>query len=273
MNELEMFNNDNFGEVRAFKKDDEVWFVAKDVCNSLEIKNTTDAVKRLDGDEKGLDSIYTPGGDQEMTVVNEFGLYNLVLGSRKKEAKEFKRWITHEVLPDIRKNGMYATESTVEKMLNDPESAIEMLEEYKEVKEENQSLQTHKSVLDKNKKSLALNGAPSNGNDISIKEFVEWINEDLEEHQLSVGQFIRALQGDIFKKTSYGEPYKSVKGKYFQYQSEAEENGEDLPIIRGEYIMKILNKLCYAKGNKYESDNDYYHTIMELAEVMGRSNK
>jgi len=110
MNELEMFNNDNFGEVRALKKDDEVWFVAKDVADILEYSRTHDATRRLDDDEKGKELIRTPGGNQEMTVVNEFGLYNLVLGSQKKEAKEFKRWITHEVIPAIRKTGSYSVD-------------------------------------------------------------------------------------------------------------------------------------------------------------------
>jgi len=84
------------------------WFVAADVCAALDLPETHKAIARLDDDEKGRNSIPTPGGLQEMSVVNESGLYNLVLGSRKPEAKRFKRWITHEVLPSIRKTGAYA---------------------------------------------------------------------------------------------------------------------------------------------------------------------
>ena len=85
------------------------WFVASDVCVALSIGNSRMALDRLDADEKGVSSIDTPGGSQKMSVVNESGLYNLVLGSRKPEAKRFKRWVTHEVLPAIRKTGTYAS--------------------------------------------------------------------------------------------------------------------------------------------------------------------
>lgn len=86
----------------------EPWFVAADVCTALELPDTHKAVARLDADEKGRNSIPTPGGPQEMTVVSEAGLYALVLGSRKASAKRFKRWVTHEVLPSIRKTGGYS---------------------------------------------------------------------------------------------------------------------------------------------------------------------
>ena len=89
------------------------WFVAADVCAALDLPETHKAIARLDDDEKGRNSIPTPGGQQEMSVVNESGLYNLVLGSRKPEAKRFKRWITHEVLPSIRKTGAYASPMSV----------------------------------------------------------------------------------------------------------------------------------------------------------------
>jgi prophage antirepressor-like protein len=90
----------------------EPWFVAADVCAALHLPETHKAVARLDDDEKGRNSIPTLGGEQEMTVVNEPGLYSLVLGSRKPEAKRFKRWVTHEVLPAIRKTGRYALSAT-----------------------------------------------------------------------------------------------------------------------------------------------------------------
>lgn len=105
MNDLQIFKNDTFGQVRILEKDNELWFVAKDVCDCLEIKNTTDALKRLDNDER---SRFNLGRQGETNIVNEYGLYNLVLSSRKPEAKEFKRWITHDVIPAIRKTGSYS---------------------------------------------------------------------------------------------------------------------------------------------------------------------
>lgn len=91
-------------EVRVLEIENEPWFVATDVCNVLDIKNTSDALKRLDEDER---SRFNLGRQGEVNVVNEFGLYTLILGSRKSEAKNFKRWITHDVIPSIRKTGSY----------------------------------------------------------------------------------------------------------------------------------------------------------------------
>ena len=105
--------------MRVVMRDGEPWFVAADVCMALELGNSRQALTRLDSDEKGVISTDTLGEKQEMSIVNEAGLYSLVLGSRKPEAKAFKRWVTHDILPSIRKHGMYATPETVEKMLGD----------------------------------------------------------------------------------------------------------------------------------------------------------
>ena len=93
--------------VRIVEKGGEPWFVAKDVCKALEITKVDSAIRNLDADEKGAHTVSTPGGNQEMGIVSEAGLYSLILRSRKPEAKAFKRWVTHEVLPSIRKTGAY----------------------------------------------------------------------------------------------------------------------------------------------------------------------
>lgn len=103
--ELQIFNHQDFGQIRAVEQDGEPWFVAADVCRALEHTNVNMALDRLDEDEKSKFGLGLPGGDT--WCVNEPGLYSLVLGSRKPEAKAFKRWITHEVLPSIRKTGVY----------------------------------------------------------------------------------------------------------------------------------------------------------------------
>lgn len=107
---LKAFENNEFGTLRVIRKDEDgsFWFVAADVCRALDIGNSRQALTRLDEDEKGVISNDTPGGRQEMSTVNEPGLYSLVLSSRKPEAKAFKRWITHEVIPTIRKTGEYS---------------------------------------------------------------------------------------------------------------------------------------------------------------------
>ena len=106
MNEIQTFNNPEFGTVRAVRgDDDEPMFVAKDVCAALSIAPT--AASRLDEDEKGLRLTQTPGGEQNVRLVTEPGFYRLVLKSRKPEAKAFQRWVTHEVLPALRRDGGY----------------------------------------------------------------------------------------------------------------------------------------------------------------------
>lgn len=139
MNEIKVFDNGQFGRLRTVVKDGEPWFVAGDVCEALELDRT--ATRRLDDDEKDVHSTHTPGGCQEMTIVNEPGLYALVLGSRKPEARAFKRWITHEVIPDIRKHGMYATDNTVERMLDNPDAMIALLERYRDEKAQRVALE------------------------------------------------------------------------------------------------------------------------------------
>lgn len=107
MNNLQIFENERFGRVRTIEQNGEPWFIARDVCECLSIGKYRDAVSRLEEDERGSVEMDTPGGRQSLSAVNEYGLYSLVLSSRKPEAKEFKRWITHEVIPAIRKTGGY----------------------------------------------------------------------------------------------------------------------------------------------------------------------
>lgn len=108
MTDLQIFNNDRFGQVRIIPVHGELMFVAKDVCDCLEITKHRDAISRLDPDERGSVKLDTLGGKQDIAAINEYGLYSLVLSSRKPEAKEFKRWITHDVIPAIRKTGSYS---------------------------------------------------------------------------------------------------------------------------------------------------------------------
>lgn len=105
--ELQIFKHEEFGNVRVVEENGECYFVAADVCKALELTNPSKAVASLDDDEKGVTNSYTRGGYQNMTTVNESGLYALVLKSRKPNAKKFRKWLTSEVVVSIRKNGMY----------------------------------------------------------------------------------------------------------------------------------------------------------------------
>ena len=144
MNELQVFENKEFGKIRALEINNEPYFVAKDVCEILEIKNATQAINRLDEDEKTMFNI----GQVNINIVNEYGLYTLILGSRKKEAKQFKRWITHEVVPSIRKHGGYIAgqeEMTDEEIM--AKAVLMANSKIKELNQRNNELKAENSQL------------------------------------------------------------------------------------------------------------------------------
>lgn len=108
MEQLKIFENEEFGQVRTVMRDGEVWFIARDVAEALGYANASDAIsKHVDREDKGIAKCDTLGGTQELTVLNESGLYSLILSSKLGSAKRFKRWVTSEVLPAIRKTGSY----------------------------------------------------------------------------------------------------------------------------------------------------------------------
>lgn len=132
MSNIRIFNY-NSVEVRTIQKDGEPWFVLRDVCNVLGLGTPARVAERLDTDEVSQTHITdSMGRQQEMTIINESGLYNVILRSDKPEAKPFRKWVTSEVLPTIRRHGMYATPDTVEKMLADPDTTIKLLETIKQ---------------------------------------------------------------------------------------------------------------------------------------------
>lgn len=125
--EITAFTSTEFGTVRTVVQNGEPWFVAADVCRALDVGNSRQALTRLDDDEKGVISSDTPGGTQNFATVSEAGLYSLVLSSRKPEAKAFKRWITHEVIPSIRKHGAYMTQQTIDNIIADPSNFMKLV--------------------------------------------------------------------------------------------------------------------------------------------------
>ena len=131
MNDIQVFNSEQFGEIRTAGTAQEPIFCAADICRALGYSNGRKAISDHcdEGDVTKRDTP-TSSGVQSMTFVNESGMYSLIFGSKLESAKQFKKWVTSDVLPSIRKHGMYATEATVESMLNDPENAILMLQAY-----------------------------------------------------------------------------------------------------------------------------------------------
>ena len=161
MNELKIFNyNDN--EIRTIEKEDGVWWVANDVCNVFGETNRNRAMQPLEDDEKGYTQIDTPGGKQKAAIVNEAGLYSMLfamqpekargvsdeyIAQRCEQLRRFKRWVTHEVLPSIRKHGAYMTSETLEKVLCSPDTIIQIATALKQEQDKNKALEITNSQL------------------------------------------------------------------------------------------------------------------------------
>ena len=139
-----------YGEhpVRVVNIDGEPWFVATDVAAILELANVRSSLALLDADERGVQTVDTPGGAQQMNCINEPGLYSLILRSRKPEARDFKRWVTHEVLPSIRKHGGYLTEDKIEEVLTNPDTIIELAQELKRARKAREAMESYARELE-----------------------------------------------------------------------------------------------------------------------------
>ena len=143
MENIKIYENPEFGKVRTLQINDEPYFVGKDVTEILGYSNNRKALSdHVDDEDKGVTKCDTLGGTQEMTVINESGLYSLILSSKLPKAKEFKRWVTSEVLPSIRKHGVYA----VDEVLANPDTLIAALTELKAEREAKKQLETTVAV-------------------------------------------------------------------------------------------------------------------------------
>lgn len=148
MNELKVFDNPEFGEIRTVDIDNEPWFVGKDVASILGYKDTVNALKaHVDDEDKRGWQITTPSGTQQMTIINESGLYALVLSSKLPTAKAFKRWITHDVIPNIRKHGAYMTPEKLQEAILNPDMMIQLCQQLKDEQEKNTVLRAKNSAL------------------------------------------------------------------------------------------------------------------------------
>lgn len=138
MEDIQIFNSKEFGDVRALELNGSPWFVGKDVAESLGYgagKSLANAVsKHVDEEDKGVTEMMTPGGVQKVIIINESGLYSLVLSSKLPSARKFKHWVTSEVLPAIRRHGAYMTEEALEKAITEPDFLIRLATQLKEEK-------------------------------------------------------------------------------------------------------------------------------------------
>ena len=159
MNDMQIFNNPEFGEVRTVVIDGEPWFCAKDIASALGYKNTNQSIKdNTDDLDRRVSPVVTPSGTQNMVVVNESGLYSLIFGSKLPSAKKFKRWVTSEVLPQLRKTGTYGTQL--------PQNPMQLLElHYEAIKQVDKKVFCLEERMDEFEQGLPL--FPSEADSIS----------------------------------------------------------------------------------------------------------
>lgn len=249
-NKLQIFKNQEFGELRAILKDGEPWFVATDVCKAMEISNSTVAISRLDIDEVAKFNLGGLSG--ECNVVSEPGLYSLALGSRKPQAKPFKRWVTHEVIPTIRKHGMYATPETAEKILGDPDFLIETLQTLKKERalrqEAEQKIEQDKpkvlfaEAVGSSKQSILIRELAKllaqNGIQIGEKRLFSWLRAN--------GFLISKLGDDYNLPSQYSMERKLMVIRERTYSDDVHTRILRTPMITGKgqryFVDRFLNK-------------------------------
>lgn len=210
MTDIQIFKNEQFGEVRTIEKNGEPWFVANDICKVLGHTNSRVAVAALDEDEKGVSKVYTLGGEQQMTVVNEAGMYQLVIRSNLPAAKAFKRWITHEVIPTIRRHGAYATETTIESIIADPESGIKLLQALKAEQERRKEAE---AIAEAQKpKALFADAVAASDNSILVGELAKILRQNgVETGQNRLFRWMRD-NGYIMRYTNVPTQYSMERG-------------------------------------------------------------
>lgn len=203
MNELQTFNFEEL-PLRTMNIDGEPYFVGKDVAEVLGYKRTADAIREhVESEDKGVGKIQTPGGMQNVTIINESGLYSLIFSSKLESAKRFKRWVTSEVLPAIRKNGIYATDNVIENILNNPDYIINVLTEYKKEKEHNLALK--QQVKENKPKVLFADSVAGSDNSILVGELAKL----LKQNGVDVGQnrLFKWLRNNGYLIKKSGESY------------------------------------------------------------------
>ena len=197
--ELKIFNYED-NQIRTTIQDGEIWWIAKDVCDVFGETNRNRAMQSLNDDEKGYTQMTTPKGVQKLAIINEAGLYSLlfamrptkargisdeVINERQNKLNKFKRWVTHEVLPSIRKHGAYITSAKMEELMNDPDTWVKLIRTLQQERREKESL---KNQVEKDKtKVIFCDAVSASDSDILVSEMAKILKGngiDIGEHRL-----------------------------------------------------------------------------------------
>ncbi len=221
MNEITKIYKDN--QLRIIDKDGETWFVAKDVSEILGYSATEAMTRRLDKDERDTTSCRTPSGEQEMLIISEAGLYQAILGSKKKEAKEFTRWVTHDVLPSIRKTGSYSIQQTAPNHINgaNMQRLLDIMQNFSEIAHENARLAERNCYLSQFEPR---------------SEYGDPNNDGVPCFQKRRGYFVSRKGADVVKKNPEKETFEQLDLFY-----------DRLPGILLETFRRTLNQLSEGK--------------------------
>lgn len=255
MNELKVFENCEFGTLRGVEIDGESWLVGKDVAERLGYKDTSDALKKhVDEEDKLTRRFADSGQNREMYVINESGLYSLVLGSKLPNAKKFKRWVTSEVLPAIRKHGGYLTAEKVEEALLNPDVLIRLATELKDEREARRALES--KVAEDAPKVLFAKAVEQAENSILVGDLAKLIKQN----GTDIGQkrlFARLREEGYLGKTgaSYNMPTQRAMEMQLFHISERTINNPDGSVrltrtvkVTGKGQVYFINR--YAGGNR-----------------------
>lgn len=248
MNNLEVFNFEN-KEVRSLLINNEPWFVGKDVAEILEYRNgSRDINRHVDEEDRTKTMIFDGNQNKETIIINESGLYSLILSSKLPSAKQFKRFITSEVIPSLRKHGMYATEETIDKILLNPDFGIRLLSELKEEREKTKILKNENEQL----KPKALFADTVSASDTSI--LIGQLAKLLKQNGNDIGQnrLFKILRKDGYLGKS-GENYnlptqKSMNLKVMEIKERTVNNSDGsvritkTPMITGKGQVYFVNK-------------------------------
>lgn len=174
-NGIKVFENPIFGQIRMVMVDDEPWFVAKDISDKLGYAQTSNMMKRIDDED--FKSSVLDGMNMKSLLINESGLYSAIIGSKLPSAKQFKHWVTSEVLPTIRKHGAYATKDTIDKIISNPDYGIMLLQNLKEEREKREEAERRNAILSHVNKTYTMTEIAKELGLRSANELNKWLSD------------------------------------------------------------------------------------------------
>lgn len=231
MTDIQTFNNPEFGSIRTIEQNGEPWFVGKDAAEALGYSNPQKAIRdHVDDFDKGVNEMDTPGGKQQMPIINESGLYSLIFSSKLEGSQRFKRWVTSEVLPSIRRSGHYMTPAALREAILNPDTVIQLAQQIKAEREKNaqltaenaklsaanQAMQPKADYFDRQVAANQLTGLQETADGLRIprQTFTRWLVERKYLYRDRCGKLVPdpAMNDGLFQLREYDKNGKRISG-------------------------------------------------------------